>query len=93
MATTLNPTGSRIIAVRHEAETQTASGIYLGDVKKQERPVIATVQSSGPDVLSIEAGDVIVYKEYAATEFEHDGEKLLIMSEDDVLAIVSDGEE
>lgn len=88
MSTTLHPTGSRIIATREEAVTQTASGILLGDAKKQERPVVATVVSGGPDVMSIEMGDKIVYKEFAATDITHENVDYIIIEEDDVLAIV-----
>jgi chaperonin GroES len=91
MSTTLHPTGDRIIAIRDAAETRTASGLYIPESVK-EKPIIATVVSTGTDVVSIEAGDKIVYKEFAATELEHEGTDYIILNEDDVLALIDDQE-
>ncbi|HEY5695339.1 MAG TPA: co-chaperone GroES [Candidatus Saccharimonadales bacterium] len=87
MSTPIKPLADRVVAVREEARTQTASGIYLPDNAK-EKPVLAVVKAVGPDVKGIKQGDKIVYKEYSTTELTIDGTEYLIVKEEDVLATV-----
>lgn len=87
MSTPITPLADRVVAVREEAKTQTASGIFLPDNAK-ERPVVADVQAVGPDVKGVKVGDKIVYKEYSTTELKVDGVEYLIVKEEDVLATV-----
>ena len=85
MTTPIKPLADRVVAVRDEAKTQTASGIYLPDNAK-EKPVLAVVKAVGPDVKGIKVGDRIIYKEYSTTELKIDGVEYLIVKEEDVLA-------
>ena len=85
MTTPIKPLADRVVAVRDEAKTQTASGIYLPDNAK-EKPVLAVVKAAGPDVKGIKVGDRIIYKEYSTTELKIDGVEYLIVKEEDVLA-------
>lgn len=87
MSTPIKPLADRVVAVREEAKTQTASGIYLPDTAK-EKPVVAVVEAVGPDVKGVKKGDRIVYKEYSTTELKIDGKEYLIIQEEDVLATV-----
>lgn len=87
MSTPIKPLADRVVAVREEARTQTASGIYLPDTAK-EKPVVAVVEAVGPDVKGIKKGDRIVYKEYSTTDLKIDGKEYLIVKEEDVLATV-----
>ena len=87
MSTPITPLADRIVAVREEAKTQTASGIYLPDSSK-EKPVIAEVKAVGSDVKNVKVSDKIIYKEYSTTELKIDGAEYLIVKEDDVLATV-----
>ena len=64
VSTPIKPLGDRVVAVREEAKTQTASGIYLPDNAK-EKPVVAEVKAVGGDVKNVKVGDRIVYKEYS----------------------------
>ncbi len=89
MNTPIKPLADRVVAVREEAKSQTASGIYLPDTAK-EKPVVATVQSVGPDVKGIKKGDKIIYKEYSTTELKIDGTEYIIVKEEDVLATVQE---
>ncbi len=88
MSTPLKPLADRVIAVKEEAQTKTASGLYLPDNAK-ERTVVAVVQAVGPDVKSIKKGDRIVYKEYSTTELKVDGTEYLIVKAEDVLATLN----
>lgn len=87
MSTPIKPLADRVVAVREEAKTQTASGIFLPDNAK-EKPVLAEVKAVGPDVKGIKVGDKIIYKEYSTTELKIDGVEYLLVKEEDVLAIV-----
>ena len=49
MKVPIAPLADRVVAVREEAKTQTASGLYLPDTAK-EKPVLAEVKAIGPDV-------------------------------------------
>jgi len=87
MSTPIKPLADRVVAVREEAQTKTASGLYLPDNAK-EKPVISKVVAVGPDVKSLKIGDRIVYKEYSTTDLKIDDKKYLIVKEEDVLATV-----
>ena len=84
MSTPIKPLGDRVVAVREEAKTQTASGIYLPDNAK-EKPVVAEVKAVGGDVKNVKVGDRIVYKEYSTTD---DGTEYVVVREEDILATV-----
>lgn len=87
MSTPIKPLGDRVVAVREEAKTQTASGIYLPDSSK-EKPVMAEVKAVGTEVKNVKVGDKIIYKEYSTTELKIDGTEFLIVREEDILATV-----
>ncbi|OYX41511.1 molecular chaperone GroES [Candidatus Saccharibacteria bacterium 32-49-12] len=88
MSTPIQPLADRVVAVREEAKTQTASGIYLPDNAK-EKPVLAEVKAVGKDVENVKIGDKIIYKEYSTTELKIDGTEYLIVKEEDILATVA----
>jgi chaperonin GroES len=87
MSTPIKPLADRVVAVREEVATKTASGLYLPDNAK-EKPVVAKVTATGPEVKTLKVGDKIVYKEYSTTELKVDGTEYLIVKEEDVLATV-----
>lgn len=87
MSTPIKPLADRIVAVREEAQTKTASGLFLPENAK-ERPVVAKIEAIGPDVKSLKIGDKIVYKEYSTTEIKVNDTDYLIVREEDVLATV-----
>ena len=84
MSSPITPLGDRVVAVREEAPTRTASGLYLPDNAK-EKPVVAKVAAVGPDVKHVKTGDKILYKEYSTTEIKIDGVEYLVVREEDVL--------
>ncbi len=92
----LRPLGDKILVKRLEAETKTKSGIVLPDSAK-EKPKQGTVISVGEgkrlengslSAMHLKKGDRVLFTSYAGTEVKIDGEELMIMSEDDVLAVV-----
>lgn len=88
MGSPIKPLGDRVVAVREEAETKTASGLYLPDNAK-EKPVLAKVDAVGKDVANVKVGDKILYKEYSTTEIKIDGTEYLIVKEEDILGTVA----
>ena len=86
MSTPITPLADRVVAVREEAKTQTASGIYLPDNAKEKTAVFA-VQAVGKDVENVKVGDRIIYNGYAG-EIKIDGTDYIIVKEEDVLATV-----
>ncbi len=88
MSTPIKPLADRVVAIREEAATKTASGLYLPSNAK-EKPAYAVVEAVGPDVKGIKKGDKIVFKEYSTTELKIDNKEYLIVKEEDVLATLA----
>ena len=93
----LQPLGDRIIVKPLDAEEKTAGGIVLPDTAKekpQEGKVVAVGKGKKLDdgsiqALEVKVGDRILYGKYSGTEIStKEGDELLIMKEDDVLAVV-----
>ena len=93
----LRPLGDKILVKRVEAESKTKSGIVLPDSAK-EKPRRGTILAIGDGKrlengerapFSVKKGDEVIFASYAGTEIKLDGEEVMIMSEEDILAIVS----
>lgn len=87
MSTPLQPMGDYVVAVGEEAETKTASGIYLPE-KAAEKPKTAKVVAVGPAVKQVKNGDRIVYKSFSTTEVKVGKDEYILVKEEDVLATV-----
>lgn len=87
MSTPLQPLGDYVVAVGEEAETKTASGIYLPE-KAAEKPKTAKVVAVGPGVKQVKVGDRIVYKSFSTTDVKVGKEEYILVEEKDVLATV-----
>ena len=94
---TITPIGQRVLVKRLEAEAVSAGGIVLPDTA-QEKPQEAEVVSlgtggkdeDGKDIeFAVKVGDVVLISKYGGTDVKVDGEDLLILSESDILGIVS----
>jgi chaperonin GroES len=83
----LQPLADRIVAKTVEPETKTASGFLLPDQAK-EKTQTAEVLAVGKDVKEVKVGDVVVHSEYGPNRFKQGSEELLIIKEEDVLAVV-----
>ncbi|HIA27318.1 MAG TPA: co-chaperone GroES [Planctomycetes bacterium] len=92
----LRPLNDKIVVKRLEAEDKTKGGIFLPDNAK-EKPREGKVVSTGDGKLlkdgsrakfQVKKNDRVLFSSYAGTEIKLDGQEYLIMSEDDVLAIV-----
>ena len=90
------PLNDKIVVKRLEAEEKTAGGILLPDTAK-EKPKQGKVLSVGDGKLldngkraafQVKEGDRVLFTSYAGNEINIDGEELLIMTEDDILAVI-----
>jgi len=91
------PLGDKLIVKRLEATVTTSGGIVLPD-SAQEKPQQGRVLSVGDGVLlpngtrakgQVSEGDRVLFSSYSGTEVSVDDENLLIMREDDILAILN----
>ena len=87
----ITPLADRVLVRPVAAETKTAAGLIIPDSAK-EKPlkgeVLAVGQGTKDEQMILKAGDQVLYGKYAGTEIEVENEKLLIMRQSDVLAIV-----
>jgi chaperonin GroES len=85
----LQPLADRLVAKPLEAQEKTSSGFYVPESAK-EKPQMGEVISVGKDVKEIKVGDKVVYKStYGAVEtVKVANDELMIMKEEDVLAVV-----
>ena len=98
MSKKLKPLADRLVIKPDEQEEMTASGLVLPETAK-EKPQQGTVLAAGPGrrdddgnriELDVAIDDTVLYAKYAGTEIKIDGDKLLILKESDVLAILED---
>ena len=90
------PLGNKVAVKRLEADEKTAGGIVLPDSAK-EKPLQGRVLSLGDGRLlpdgsrsphQVNEGDRVLFSSYAGTEVMVDEEEVLIMSEDEILAVL-----
>ncbi len=80
----LKPLQDRVVAIKEQPMEVTKSGILLGEAK--ETPAYAIVESVGPDVKTVKAGDKIVTKNYSTTDVKLEDKDYIIVKEEDILA-------
>ena len=91
----LKPLGDRVIIKADEAETTTASGLYIASEAK-EKPTPGVVLAVGDGKLDkdgkhlpmpVKVGDKVIYGKFGGTEVTVDGEDVLILRADDLYAV------
>lgn len=88
MSAKIQPLADYVVAVGEEAETKTASGLYLPE-KAAEKPKVAKVVAVGKEVKQVKVGDRILYKSYSTTDVKVETEEYILVKEEDVLATVN----
>jgi chaperonin GroES len=92
----LRPLHDRVIVKRMEEERMSAGGIVIPD-SAAEKPVRGEVlavgngkilESGEKRPLDVKAGDKVLFGKYAGTEVKVDGEELLVMREEDIMAVI-----
>jgi chaperonin GroES len=92
----LRPLHDRVIIKRLEAETKSAGGIVIPDTAT-EKPIKGEVIAVGAGkilengnvrALAVKAGDKVLFGKYSGTEVKVEGEELLVMREEDLVAVI-----
>ena len=94
----LKPLGDRVVVEHVEQSEKTAGGVFLPDTAKekpQEGRVLAvgtgrTLDNGTKLPMDVKPGDKIIYSKYSGSEIKIEGKEYLIISEKDVLAVVTD---
>ena len=98
VATRLRPLADKLVIRPAGREETTRGGIIVPDTAK-EKPQRGTIVAAGEGrkdddgdriSLDVKVGDNVLFAKYAGTEFKLDDEDLIILSEKDILAVISD---
>ena len=88
----IKPLADRVLIKPDKAEENSAGGIIIPDSAK-EKPlkgkVIAVGKGTKDEAMELKEGNEVLYGKYAGTEIEIEGEKLMIMRQSDVLAVLN----
>lgn len=94
----LQPLSDHLILEPMEEEKVTKSGIVIPDTASKEKPTQGKVIAVGPGKwneegdkrmpMSVQVGDIVLFKKYGPDEIEVDGKKVLVGDEGDILAII-----
>ncbi|MDD9912372.1 MAG: co-chaperone GroES [Alphaproteobacteria bacterium] len=93
----IRPLHDRVVVKRLEAEERTKGGIIIPETAKekpQEGEVVAAgkgaILSDGSvRTMDVQVGDKVLFGKWAATDVKIDGEELLVMKEEDIIAVVN----
>ena len=90
----VKPLGERVVIKMVEAEEKTKSGIVLTGAAK-EKPQVAEVIAIGAGITAdekkkdeIKIGDKVIFSKYSGTEVKLDGEEVIVIKLEDILAVV-----
>jgi len=92
----IRPLHDRVILKRMEEETTSAGGIVIPD-SAAEKPIRGEIIATGNGKrmengevipLDVKVGDTVLFGKYSGTEVKVEGEELLVMREDDIMAII-----
>ncbi len=94
----IKPLYDRVVVKKTEVEQKTAGGIILPDTAKEESQIGEVVavgegrllENGEVRPLKVKEGDKVLYSKYAGNEVELDGEKYLIIREEDILAVIEE---
>lgn len=90
----IKPLNDRVVLQAMEVQNQTASGIYIPESSKKERPFVYNVVAVGPGKKDVEmniiAWQKVLCGQYAWDEVKHDGKEYKIVGIDYILAVVED---
>jgi chaperonin GroES len=97
IAKKIRPLGDRVLVRRLDAEEKTKSGLIIPDSAK-EKPQQGEVLAVGPGkwdedgekrmTVDVKVGDKVMFGKWGASEVKLDGEDLLVLKEDDIIAVI-----
>lgn len=89
---TIKPLFDRVLVEAKQAETKTASGLFIPDSAKekpQQGIVVAVGNGKKDEPMELKVGDTVLYGKYAGTDITIDGKDYLIMHQSDVVAVLN----
>lgn len=91
----IQPLADRVIVKPLAQESKTKSGIIIPDTAKEKShrgEIIATGPGKFDDgklnPMTVKVGQIVLYKEYAGDEFKLEGEEVIILKEEDIIAVI-----
>ncbi|MBO4637920.1 MAG: co-chaperone GroES [Clostridiales bacterium] len=92
---TIKPLGDKVVIKKLQAEETTKSGLVLASAS-QEKPQVAEIIAVGPGgvidgneiKMEVSVGQKVIIRDYAGTTVKVDGEEVIIVRQEDILAIV-----
>ncbi len=87
MSVNIKPLADYVVVQQEQAETKTASGLYL-PTQAQEKPKVAKVIAVGKEVKEVRVGDKVVYGGYSNVEVKQDGKEYIVIKEENIYATV-----
>jgi chaperonin GroES len=99
--TVITPLSDRVLVVPAEKQTTTATGLFLPE-SAQEKPqqgyVIAIgngmqINSENRIPMDVQVGDKVLFAKYIGTEVKIDGERVFLMRQADIMAVILDDED
>ena len=95
MSTKVRPLNDRVVVERLEQEAKSAGGIIIPPTAA-EKPTEGRVMAVGPGKVdhghrlepTVKVGDRVLFGKYAGTEIELDGKQVVVMREEDILAVI-----
>lgn len=87
MSVPIQPLADYVVASQEEAETKTASGLYIPG-GAQEKPKVAKVLAVGSSVKDVKTGDRIIYGGYSNETIKHGGAEYLLIKLENIYATV-----
>lgn len=94
----LRPLHDRVIVKRMEEDRKSAGGIVIPDTAT-EKPIRGKVIAVGPgkmndngdlNPMNVKKGDKVLFGKYSGTEVKVEGDELVVMREDDIMAVIED---
>lgn len=87
MAVPIQPLADYVVAEQQEAQTKTASGIFLPDGAK-EKPKVAKVLAIGSEVKNVKVGDKIIYGGYSNEDIKIEGKEYILIKLENIYATI-----
>jgi len=91
----LKPLGDRVVVKPIEELSKTKAGLYIPDTAKEKShqgKVIAVgpgkIEDGKQCEMTVKIGDIVLYKEYGGDDFKLDGDAVVILKEEDIIAII-----
>ncbi|MCX7882479.1 MAG: co-chaperone GroES [Brevinematales bacterium] len=85
---TVKPLGNRVLIKVKETEEKTKGGIYIPQTAQEKTQTGVVVAVGTDESIKVKVGDQVLYDKYAGTQIKIDDVEHLVLSADDILAII-----